>query len=258
MDSTAITFCMDNKLPDRRVRRAAGGQRAVRPRGSARRYAGRVTEETLLEAIEKMEKAVEHTQSQFATVRTGRATPAIVEKLIVDYYGADVPLQQLAGFSVPEARMLVVKPHDRNSMAAIEKAIRDSDLGVEPNNDGVVIRLNFPPLTEERRRELREGGQAHGRGRPGGGAQPAPGRPQAARSSRAAPARSPPTSSSGPRRSSRRSPTSTSRRSTRRSPAKSTSCSRCSRSPARRVGTDGRTAEVRRTCGRRTKGVTDE
>jgi ribosome recycling factor len=112
-----------------------------------------VTDDTLLEAIDKMAKAVEHTQSQFATVRTGRATPVLVEKLLVDYYGAEVPLQQLAGFSVPEARTLVVKPHDRAAMAAIERAIRDSDLGVAPNNDGVVIRLNFPPLTEQRRKE---------------------------------------------------------------------------------------------------------
>jgi ribosome recycling factor len=72
---------------------------------------------------------------------------------MVNYYGADVPLQQLAGFSVPEPRMLVVKPHDRGAMAGIERAIRDSDLGVQPNNDGVVIRLNFPPLTEQRRKE---------------------------------------------------------------------------------------------------------
>jgi ribosome recycling factor len=112
-----------------------------------------VTDETLLDAMEKMAKAVEHTQSQFATVRTGRATPALVEKLLVNYYGADVPLQQLAGFSVPEPRQLVVKPHDRNAMGAIERAIRDSDLGVAPSNDGVVIRLNLPPLTEERRKE---------------------------------------------------------------------------------------------------------
>jgi ribosome recycling factor len=112
-----------------------------------------VTEETILEAIEKMEKAVEHVQSQFTTVRTGRATPALVEKLLVEYYGAPVPLQQLAGFQVPEARQLVVKPHDRGALGAIEKAIRDSDLGVNPSNDGVVIRLNFPPLTEERRKE---------------------------------------------------------------------------------------------------------
>jgi ribosome recycling factor len=112
-----------------------------------------VTEDTILEAMEKMEKAVEHVQNQFTSVRTGRATPALVEKLLVEYYGAPVPLQQLAGFQVPEARQLIVKPHDRGALGAIERAIRDSDLGVNPNNDGVIIRLNFPPLTEERRKE---------------------------------------------------------------------------------------------------------
>ncbi len=112
-----------------------------------------MTEDELLEAMEKMGKAVEHTQGQFSTVRTGRAAPALVEKLIVNYYGSDIPLQQLAGFTVPEARQLVVKPHDPASLAAIERAIRESDLGMNPNNDGVVIRLNFPPLTEERRKE---------------------------------------------------------------------------------------------------------
>ncbi len=113
-----------------------------------------MNEETLLDAIDKMEKAVEHVQSQFTTVRTGRATPALVEKLLADYYGSMVPVQQLAGFQVPEARQLVIKPHDRGSLVAIEKAIRDSDLGVNPSNDGVVIRLNFPPLTEQRRKEF--------------------------------------------------------------------------------------------------------
>jgi ribosome recycling factor len=112
-----------------------------------------VTEETLLDAMDKMDKAVEHVQSQFSTVRTGRAAPALVERVIVEYYGAPVPLQQLAAIQVPEARMLLIKPHDRGALAAIEKAIRESDLGVTPNNDGVVIRLNFPPLTEERRRD---------------------------------------------------------------------------------------------------------
>ena len=114
---------------------------------------GIVIEETLLEAMEKMDKAVEHVQGQFATVRTGRATPALVDRINVEYYGAPVPIQQLATIQVPEARMLLIKPHDRNSLGPIEKAIRDSDLGVAPNNDGVVIRLNFPTLTEERRRE---------------------------------------------------------------------------------------------------------
>jgi ribosome recycling factor len=111
-----------------------------------------VTEEILLDAMEKMDKAVEHVQVQFSTVRTGRAAPALVERLTAEYYGSQVPIQQMASISVPEARMLMVKPHDRSSLGAIERAIRDSDLGVSPNNDGVVIRLNFPPLTEERRR----------------------------------------------------------------------------------------------------------
>jgi ribosome recycling factor len=113
----------------------------------------RVTEEILLEAIEKMEKAVEHTQTQFATVRTGRASPALVERLVVEYYGSDVPLQQLASFQVPEPRQLVIKPHDRATLTAIEKAIRNSDLGVSPSNDGISIRINLPPLTAERRKE---------------------------------------------------------------------------------------------------------
>jgi ribosome recycling factor len=112
-------------------------------------------DETLLDTMDKMAKAVEHARSQFSTVRTGRASPALVEKLPVSYYGSDVPLQQLAGFSVPEARLLVVQPYDKGKdvMAAIEKAIRNSDLGINPSNDGVVIRLAFPPLTEERRRD---------------------------------------------------------------------------------------------------------
>ncbi len=100
-----------------------------------------------------MDKAVEHVQSLFTTVRTGRATPVLVEKLLVEYYGSTMPLQQLASIQVPEARQLIVKPHDVASLAAVERAIRDSDLGVNPSNDGVVIRINFPPLTEERRKE---------------------------------------------------------------------------------------------------------
>lgn len=110
-------------------------------------------EETLLDAMDKMDKAVEHVQGQFGTVRTGRASPALVERLNVEYYGAPVPLQQLATIQVPEARMLMIKPHDRGALAPIEKAIRDSDLGVAPSNDGVVIRINLPQLTEERRRD---------------------------------------------------------------------------------------------------------
>lgn len=102
---------------------------------------------------DKMVKAVEHTRNEFASIRTGRAAPALVEKLRVDYYGSEVPLQQLAGIQVPEAKVLVIAPYDKGSLKAIEKAIQNSDLGVNPGNDGNVIRLTFPPLTEERRKE---------------------------------------------------------------------------------------------------------
>lgn len=108
----------------------------------------------LEDTTEKMHRAVAHTRQEFSTIRTGRAAPVLVEKLPVEYYGSDVPLQQLAGFSVPEARTLVISPYDKNSLGAIERAIRNSDLGLNPSNDGQVIRLNFPPLTEERRKEL--------------------------------------------------------------------------------------------------------
>lgn len=113
-----------------------------------------LTQAALEEAREHMAKAVGHTQAEFASVRTGRATPALVEKLKVDYYGSEVPLQQLAGFNVPEARLLVITPYDKSSIKAIEKAIQNSDLGINPSNDGLVIRLAFPPLTEERRKEM--------------------------------------------------------------------------------------------------------
>jgi ribosome recycling factor len=106
------------------------------------------------DADEKMDKAVEHARKEFAGVRTGRAAPALVEKLSVEYYGSDVPLQQIAGFQVPEARMLVISPYDKSSLGAIEKALQHSDLGLNPSNDGVVIRLTFPQLTAERRKEL--------------------------------------------------------------------------------------------------------
>lgn len=104
------------------------------------------------DAKEKMDKAVHHAATDFAGVRTGRASSSMVEKLRVDYYGAEAPLQQLASFSVPEARLLIISPFDKGSMKAIEKAIQNSDLGINPSNDGQVIRLSFPPLTEERRR----------------------------------------------------------------------------------------------------------
>ena len=108
----------------------------------------------LEECREKMHKAVDHARADFATVRTGRAAPALIEKLRVDYYGTETPLQQLAGFSVPEPRVLVVSPYDKGALKAIEKAIAASDLGINPSNDGTVIRLVFPELTTERRKEL--------------------------------------------------------------------------------------------------------
>lgn len=103
---------------------------------------------------ERMDRAVEHTRGEFSSIRTGRAAPALVEKIPVEYYGQEVPLQQLAGFSVPEARMLVINPYDKSAMGAIEKAVRQSDLGLNPSNDGNAIRLGFPPLTTERRKEF--------------------------------------------------------------------------------------------------------
>ena len=103
---------------------------------------------------EKMSKAIDHVRHEMGNVRTGRASSALIETLLVDYYGTPTPLRQLAGFSVPDAMLLVISPYDKSSLTAIEKAIAASDLGINPSNDGNVIRLSFPPLTEERRKEL--------------------------------------------------------------------------------------------------------
>lgn len=116
-------------------------------------------DESFVEAVlsdgrEKMAKAVQHAQADFATIRTGRASPGLVEKLRIDYYGSEVPLQQIASINVPEARMMVISPYDKNSLKAIEKAIQNSDLGINPSNDGQIIRLSFPPLTAERRKDM--------------------------------------------------------------------------------------------------------
>ena len=108
-------------------------------------------EELLAEAETKMDHAVEHVQGEFATVRTGRANPGILNRVTVEYYGTPTPLQQLASFSVPEARLLVVQPYDKSTIADIERAIQASELGLNPAN---LIRIAFPPLTEERRKEL--------------------------------------------------------------------------------------------------------
>lgn len=106
------------------------------------------------DCADKMKKAVAHLQAEFAAVRTGRASSALVEKLRVDVYGSDVPLQQIAGFGVPEPRVLTISPYDKSTLKAIEKAIQQSDLGVNPSNDGEIIRLTFPELTEERRKDF--------------------------------------------------------------------------------------------------------
>lgn len=109
--------------------------------------------DTLASAEHKMKGAVEHAREEFGAIRTGRAHPSMFSRIMVDYYGSPTPLQQLATFQVPEARVVLIAPFDRSSMKAIEKAIRDSDLGVNPTDDGNVIRLNMPQLTEERRKE---------------------------------------------------------------------------------------------------------
>lgn len=111
-------------------------------------------DEVLEEANLLMEGSVEYVTGQFAVVRTGRANPQIVQNLRVNYYGASLPLQQLANFTVPDPRLLVIHPYDKTAIPEIEKALHSSSLGINPTNDGVVIRLAFPPLTEERRIEL--------------------------------------------------------------------------------------------------------
>ncbi|HEY4190921.1 MAG TPA: ribosome recycling factor [Candidatus Limnocylindrales bacterium] len=113
-----------------------------------------MTSETLAGADRKMQRAVEVMERDFQGLRTGRASTAIVERLVVDYYGTQTPLNQLASISVPESHQIVIQPWDRGVLGAIEKAIQKSDIGLTPNVDGTVVRLNIPPLTEERRREI--------------------------------------------------------------------------------------------------------
>ena len=111
-------------------------------------------DETLFDAEEKMEKAVAVAKDDLASVRTGRATPSMFSRVIVDYYGAMTPLNQLSSINIPEARMAIIKPYDASQLRSIEKAIRDSDLGLNPSNDGQIIRVVIPQLSEERRREM--------------------------------------------------------------------------------------------------------
>jgi ribosome recycling factor len=112
-----------------------------------------VIDESLLEAEEKMEKAVAVAKEDFTGIRTGRANPSMFSKIVAEYYGTQTPVNQLASFHLPEPRMVVIQPYDKGSLAAIEKAIRNSDLGVNPTNDGNIIRVVFPDLSEERRRD---------------------------------------------------------------------------------------------------------
>jgi ribosome recycling factor len=111
-------------------------------------------DEFLADAKERMQKSVESTRNEFSTIRTGRASPHLLDRLVIDYYGAQTPLKQLAQVAATDARMLTVTPYDKSSIGTIEKAVMESDLGLTPSNDGNVIRLSIPELTEERRKEL--------------------------------------------------------------------------------------------------------
>src|SRR5712692_1283727 len=113
-----------------------------------------MVQEQIQDAKTRMHKAIESLRAELTTVRTGRASPGLVEHLRVDYYGAPTPLNQLATISAPDAKLIVIQPYDRGGIGAIEKAILKSDLGLTPANDGTVIRLSIPPLTEERRKEM--------------------------------------------------------------------------------------------------------
>ncbi|MEV0270873.1 MAG: ribosome recycling factor [Hamadaea sp.] len=111
-------------------------------------------DDTLLEAEEKMDRAVEHAKEEFAAIRTGRANASMFSKISIDYYGTPTPLPQMASVSVPEPRMVIIKPYDSSQLGAMEKAIRDSDLGVNPANEGTLLRIVVPQMTEERRRDM--------------------------------------------------------------------------------------------------------
>src|SRR5690606_20726239 len=137
----------------RRRRRVAGRYRQKRCQ-AARECEKAVIDDTLLEAEEKMERAIEHAKEEFAVIRTGRASSAMFNRITVDYYGAPTPLPQVASIAIPEPRMVLIKPFDTSQISDVENAIRNSDLGVNPSNEGTQLRLNLPPMTEERRREM--------------------------------------------------------------------------------------------------------
>lgn len=111
-------------------------------------------DDTLLGAEERMDRAVEHAKEELGAIRTGRATAAMFSRILIDYYGSPTPLTQMASVGVPEPRMAIIKPYDASQLRAMEKAIRDSDLGVNPNNEGTQLRIVLPPMTEDRRREM--------------------------------------------------------------------------------------------------------
>ncbi len=119
-------------------------------------------DDTLLEAEEKMDRAVEHAKEEFAAIRTGRANAAMFSKIVIDYYGTPTPLPQMASIGVPEPRMVIINPYDTSQIGAMERAIRDSDLGVNPGNEGTQLRIMVPPMTEERRRDMTKIARAKG------------------------------------------------------------------------------------------------
>src|SRR5258706_13937601 len=139
--------------PEAESHKRLSPQEAESPRDDAKERP-QMIDKALKQAEDKMAKAIEVTREEFVGVRTGRASPALVQRLTVDYYGAPTPLQQLAGISVPDPRSLLISPYDRSAISSIEKAIMASDIGITPSNDGAAIRPAFPSLTEERRKEL--------------------------------------------------------------------------------------------------------
>ena len=165
MDAAAVSLCMENDLPivvfdlnqpDNITKVAAGEPVGTRhlEREVVPTEEPRMSSEILADADHKMARAVEAMERDFQGIRTGRASTALVERITVDYYGTQTPLNQLAGISVPEPHQIVIQPWDRGVLGAIEKAITKSDIGLTPNVDGTVVRLNIPPLTEERRKDL--------------------------------------------------------------------------------------------------------
>ena len=167
MDSTALSLCMDNDLPiyvfnmgdESNIDRIVGGERVGTLVSSAaaedrREDPVELIDELLKDAEDRMQKSVESSRGELATVRTGRASPHLLDRITVDYYGSQTPLKQLANVATSDARLLTVTPFDKGSIGEIEKAIQESDVGLTPSNDGNVIRLQIPELTEERRREM--------------------------------------------------------------------------------------------------------